>query len=160
MSLKKMYLVLSVAVFSIMLFSGYAISQDEVIGPISLKNRFPDMGEVGNCKAAYDDFLKVASPIKACHELRGAMAEAKMHQSVIDALEGLQGNDASVKTKNAKTKLSDANAKVKDLKSQCPTGKKFIKLVKKLGEKCDNVCSQCDNKWPGELGPLGGTPCN
>lgn len=159
MTFKKTYLVLSAVAFSILFFSNSAISQDEVIGPISLANRFPKMQNNETCNQAYNDFKEVASPIKACHDMEKFEFEAQKQQAIIDSLKGLKGKQVEAKSNEAKSNLNDANAKVKEFKSNCPKGKKFLKLVSQAEGKIKNVCDKCNNKWPGEIGPCGGTPC-
>ena len=148
-------------ILAVFLVSGTIFAQDEVVGPTSLAQEFPDtLGEVPMCKSAYKKYLKVAEPIKACHDYEDAQWNFKTQKSIIENLKGLHGKSVDKKIKDATENANMYENQMSALKKNCPEGKKFVKSVHKLEGLTKEVCSRCNNTWPGKIGPTGGDPCN
>lgn len=138
------------------------LAHARVVGAVYVDEVFPDIvHKAPSCKDAYDDYLAVAKPLKACHDLEDAQKDAAIQDAVAKAL-----TDVKCTTKDCKKKLSDAleagggfKEQVNTYKADCPDPQKQYSLVEQLPDKRKDVCKRCDNKWPGQIGPYLAHPC-
>ncbi len=157
--LKKMSFLVSLFVLTII--SGAVFAQDAVVGPTSLATEFPDVfGKYPTCKNAYNKYLKVAEPVKACHDYEDAQWNFRTQKTVIESLKDLKGKNVDKKIKDATQNANMYENQMVALRRNCPEGKKFVKAVHKLDSHTKDVCRNCNNSWPGKIGPAAGDPCN
>lgn len=132
-----------------------------VVGYTEDTENFPNMLHTRpDCSQAYENYLNVAHPLNACHHLEEAKANLAAQQNIKNQMGSMKGCRKCTKMMVQADEAAAAyQEQIKLYKMQCPANKEQAKLMKKLPRETRSVCSACQNKWPGELGPTGSTPC-
>ena len=153
-------IVASTACLAIMMFISMS-AQASTIGYTEDAENYPNMLKTNeSCSQAYDNFLAVAHPLNACRHLDEAkmnLAAQKQIKSDVGAMKkcrectkvGVQADEAAAAFQE----------QIKLYSAQCPSKNDQKNLANKLPGAIKEVCSACQNKWPGTLGPTGGSPC-
>ena len=137
------------------------VARAGAVGPIEEEDIFPDMmKKAPDCGAAYNDFMTVAAPLKACDDLEDVKDDIDAKQQLIKDLQSMKGcKECKKKVAEAQESLSALNEQANVLTPKCPGKKEQYSLVQQLPAKHKQVCKSCSNKWPGKLGPYGVSPC-
>jgi hypothetical protein len=157
----KALLVIGVLAAALLATASARAFDGEVVGYIADTQSFPNMlDEKASCSKAYDEYLAVARPLNACEELGQALSNADSERKIAAQMKGMKNCKSCVKEM---VKADEAAAAYQEqaniYKPQCPSDDEQQKLTKKLPGRVTNVCQECENKWPGQVGPAGGAPC-
>jgi len=137
-----------------MFFAATATAQEDVVvGPISENEYFPDMmKKKPDCNTAYNEYLVMAKPLKACQDLYDAKVHLAAEDAVAKNLSGIKTRKAEKLRVQAMEATGAYREQVRIFKSHCPPMSQQVKLRKKLHKKHKAVCSSCHKKWPGSIG--------
>jgi len=152
---------IAVAAFTAILACLAMTAHARVIGYTEDTENFPNMlKKHEGCSQAYDDFLSVAHPLNACRHLEEAKANLAAQKQIKNDLHNMKNCRECAQVRvQADEAIAAYQEQINLYSAQCPSSKEQKKLTRSLPEKTRTVCSSCNNKWPGTLGPVGTSPC-
>jgi len=153
--------IISVVAFAVLIVAFAAVAHARVIDYTEDSENFPNMlTEHETCSQAYEKFLNTAQPLNACHHLEEARANLEAEQKVKQQMGTMQNcRNCSKMMVQADEAIAAYQEQIKLYGGQCPSEKQQAKLTKDLPKRQREVCQDCQNKWPGTLGPTESNPC-
>ncbi len=153
--------IIAFAAFAALLACLAVTAHARVIGYTEDTENFPNMLKKNeSCSQAYDNFLTVAHPLNACHHLAEAKANLNTQKQIKNDLHKMKScRECTKVTVQADEAIAAYQEQINLYSAQCPSRNEQKKLTKQVPDKVKEVCSSCQNKWPGTLGPVGTSPC-